>query len=944
MFYPPPHQTHNSPRTIYVTTVCVIEPGSMFLAVCRNVQGVYVLVPSPRRLRPTGQQSQPGRPNAPAVVWTVWFWIFVLWSVTSVERSGTSMFAHDSLLQNDSVGDNVAALAFTPTYIDDLTRVLLYPCRSLGYESTGMEGAGNNGHAGDGIHEDIISLLPANPQYWVFSNMNCSPATFLVVMEVVLFLEDVPVCPSSAVGQVLLSRRSINPNPWRVLDQLPSHNGSVFEGFHASMVAEFRQEQNADDDWPHLPWQYMNALPWLLGEPGPPPGTPGLVQPEPTPAELAFQVRWSRSKQRGKTGLEMGAGDVLPVLNVNFDERRMTESDMSFCGPGVNRAATKAFKGIVGDLPLLFQVTWTQGSGTVNCPKKVTIDVERGADRESFAVAVMGNRSPDKKGISSLAGILLQTLGSYLTPGTMSQTYVLSAAVCYHPHRHWSSFFVLDDGRVMDYDTLGQHCGLLAERAQKTCTAGRQPGHIMGCTSPYNMSACMSPRLCKAKCAWIGPNPAENRTEHKAKVKVAIFRRGYGLNVRPDPLCSEARKLWEARRADSTLPKPPPNKPPDFPKSSVSKDQKSKGVDVSTPAAMLTPDQLSPKRAFPHIQPLDLGWKVNEDPTGSDAAVSRKRRFQDLQPADLGWTGTDEPSGTVPGNPVRGPAVSPEVVTANMQFLLSCLGRCGYHYEPPGLLPSTRTTAGMTFADHAAKVAGLLLYHHGQSSMRVHDESGPFMFYSGLDGTSKGGIREAKTTPAAQEPGFLDLVRELVRVATPDTVHEFVDRGEVQLAESGFLVENVPNKTSRTIGPKNAQHGSYTWCRETTDDFGGHQYVKSRSSPGLWSTRQLLEASRDHPSHMWPSTGLVAATQGRQGLMHVDNRQPCDEANLVIIVILSEYGGTSGRASLLFGLILLPSVPPMAMFRVTLASSTIVSLLLCSPHQCIEVSDVGTRL
>ena len=126
VFYPPPHQTHNSPRTIYVTTVCVIEPGSMFLAVCRNVQGVYVLVPSPRRLRPTGQESQPVRSNAPAVVWTVWIWIFVLWSVTSVERSGTSKFAHDSLLQNDSVGDNVAALAFTPTYIDDLTRVLLY--------------------------------------------------------------------------------------------------------------------------------------------------------------------------------------------------------------------------------------------------------------------------------------------------------------------------------------------------------------------------------------------------------------------------------------------------------------------------------------------------------------------------------------------------------------------------------------------------------------------------------------------------------------------------------------------------------------------------------------------------------------------------------------------------------------------------------------------------
>ena len=225
---------------------------------------------------------------------------------------------------------------------------------------------------------------------------------------------------------------------------------------------------------------------------------------------------------------------------------------------------------------------------------------------------------------------------------------------------------------------------------------------------------------------------------------------------------------------------------------------------------------------------------------------------------------------------------------SNIEFLCACTGDKGILFKDPPL-PSANTS---WLIEQATLLTSRVLFHLDAHSHRVHgNEPGrPQMWYFCHSGTGHGGRRVARVTPAAQEPECVAAHDALLHHCMGDTIQEFLVSGQATIAQTGILIENVDYKNTRSTCTSSTGRNPEDTYAKYRKYSGEKDYVADRAS--LTASELLYLKSSGHPRYSWRSGTLLADVPGRQGDVHVDTQLPVDQGYVVVIVILTEHGGT----------------------------------------------------
>ena len=240
------------------------------------------------------------------------------------------------------------------------------------------------------------------------------------------------------------------------------------------------------------------------------------------------------------------------------------------------------------------------------------------------------------------------------------------------------------------------------------------------------------------------------------------------------------------------------------------------------------------------------------------------------------------------------PAPTPE--SRNLAFMRECTGKHGIVYQggPKRYPNGTFFNAGEAheLREHAHHLCGRLLFHYDHAAHRVHGNGPdrPHMWYCQHAEGGEGRQTVARVTPAAQEASFMKAHDAIVRFSMPAALKRFIDSGEAEVFQSGFLVENVRLKVLRTevtsFSGRNPE-GSKRYRMYS----GESRAVPDRSA--MTAEDRLYRDSSGHPLYSWQLPTLVSEHQGALGYVHVDSQGSYAEAFINVIVIISENGGAS---------------------------------------------------
>ena len=271
----------------------------------------------------------------------------------------------------------------------------------------------------DTAPSDEFPPLPGEPgkplQFWKYDNHNCSVATWLCIMEVVLHVSRVCVLPSQLLSNVFADRRKL------------VHGEAAFMlgVFHEFCINKYRKQSTPavdDAENPLLPYVYYADLPLFLGQ-----GTAALA---------AFSCVKLKTVPVGTVHVNTAKIRLLqstprPAIISVFPNRNETVAD---------RMST-FFSHVFGDLPQL-----------------VHLDVAGFRRLEAIDPFIV---------------LSVPRLDHNLVPRATTVTYKLAAAACQNGS-HYNAIVVGADGLHWDYDCIGS--GQLVQRAFATQTSAK-PGY-----------------------------------------------------------------------------------------------------------------------------------------------------------------------------------------------------------------------------------------------------------------------------------------------------------------------------------------------------------------------------------------------------------------------------------------------------------------------------------
>ena len=663
-------------------------------------------------------------------------------------------------------------------------------------------------------------------------------ATWLTVMEVVLHASRLLLEPSLLLHNVVADRRKCE------LRGGPQPQGLEF--FHAFCLSQYGARAVAALDGSgqrDLPYVFYEHLDMFLGQ-----GTSALS---------AFSCMMLKSLPGGVSEVEKVLKN-LPGQSTSPAIYHVLASDRE----PVSQQLVGHLGLVVGPLPLLFHLVLE-----ATCLVDV-VEVEH-----ALVVARFD-----------------ETLSSRPT----NVTYTLAAAVC-HKAGRYKAVVVDAEGSHWDYDCMED--GRLVRRTN----ANRIPaasGYVFKCLI-YHLShetpiIDVLPREPKLPCTTKEHTGPTKKIPGKCKVKSsarvfgpegerhervrAAFKNGRtaerprglkGETARTLDFPGSARGNLAVAEARVTA---PTTKPP--------RKRRQGGKDSLACAPTTSVDKMRAENgtiapALSHGIPS--GKKSGSgQPEGSNRAsqVPVKRKYS-------GDNSSFTPGRLVRRHALKAGTLTPQQRRDNMAFLRSCTGTKGYRCV---VSPADAADAA-DVREKAHYLAAQVLYFSDQTAYGVHQPGPPgkpSMCYFKFDGHDPGGRNTAPISPTVHNPACQVAHDTILRHAMRGELQRHLETGKAYISHTGFLLENITTKSPRDK------------CQR---DPEGYQRQRLYRDGSLSKERcetdadRLYEDSRGAPNYTWRSSSLLKQRNGAVGACHVDSWNSVDEADVVVIVTLTEHGG-----------------------------------------------------
>ena len=305
---------------------------------------------------------------------------------------------------------------------------------------------------------------------------------------------------------------------------------------------------------------------------------------------------------------------------------------------------------------------------------------------------------------------------------------------------------------------------------------------------------------------------------------------------------------------------------------------------------VVIPDQSRAGAAIGHAtnaQPKGETMLASPSPLGRDRAKkARKRSKKEKLPGHAGCGDNVNGGSGAPAHarkrPNKGAALSARDSQQNLDFMRAVTGDCGY----TRLMASTFHGDLNSLKKDAFDLAARVLHYQTLTGHPVHGPGRATMFYHKYSGTGTGSACVAPVSPVAKEVRFCQIHDRLLQFATRGPLQDAIVQGVAEIVQSGYLIENVVCKVTRSTSAINHEAVS----RYIRVD-GETSYMRDRSELG-W-VRALEKASSGNATYSWPRDGMVNDKPHPGGLCHVDTHGRLDEGMVVVMLLLTPHGGKS---------------------------------------------------
>ena len=212
----------------------------------------------------------------------------------------------------------------------------------------------------------------------------------------------------------------------------------------------------------------------------------------------------------------------------------------------------------------------------------------------------------------------------------------------------------------------------------------------------------------------------------------------------------------------------------------------------------------------------------------------------------------------------------------NMNFLEDVTSPIGFRCISDPVVPDTLRGHAAILAEEVLRC----LVTYGHKIHRDDDPRQPIMEYWSYDGLASDKKDVARFTPARYSEHAISAFNAIRLFVESGPLGTVVTQQQCAMRVAGFLIENVARKVLRSN-----DMSCWNLSKRETELAAHHRIMGSAAS--------LEHRTMKRGRYCWPSSGMIRLGVPVAGYNHVDNCDDDRSAFVNVVVILTEYGGTS---------------------------------------------------